>query len=136
MLCIEQVRPEVTWRLRQEVLYPDAHYSTMQMEEDQDGYHFGAFADGRLVAVVSLFQQEADCQFRKFAVLPAHQGKGIGRQLLQYIIEFAQIGGGKRLWCNARLSAVEFYVKQGLVTNGAPFSKNGLDYVIMEKPIG
>ena len=135
MLQIEQIRPELTWRLRRDVLYPDEPLYAMEMEEDNHGYHFGAFADNRLVAVVSIFLNEGDCQFRKFAVVPQSQGQGVGQVLLAYITNFAISEGCKRLWCNARLSAIGFYVKYGFQQTGDTFSRNGVDYEIMEKLI-
>lgn len=135
MTTIEQIRPELTWRLRKEVLYPDEPLYAMEMEEDHHGYHFGAFQNDQLVAVVSLFQKESSYQFRKFAVRLSHQHQGIGTQLLNYIADFAKTGGATRLWCNARLSAVEFYHKQRFATEGDTFEKNGIGYIIMAKAI-
>ncbi|WP_295653581.1 GNAT family N-acetyltransferase [uncultured Mucilaginibacter sp.] len=129
---IEQITPQLTWQLRRNVLYPNSMLWEMEMDEDNHGYHFGAFIDNQLIGVVSLFQQQDVWQFRKFAIDPAHQGKGIGRLLLQYISQFVQNEGGSRLWCNARLSAIEFYLKSGFIETGEYFSKNGFDYQILE----
>jgi len=130
---IEQIRPELTWRLRKAILYPAQLLYEMEMEEDNQGYHFGAFEDNELIAIVSLFQNGDDFQFRKFAVIEGKQGQGIGSKLLQYITNFAVNENGKRLWCNARLSAIGFYLKAGFSQTGTLFSKNGFDYEIMEK---
>ena len=130
---IEQIRPELTWRLRKAVLYPNEPLYAMEMEEDNHGYHFGAFEDNDLIAVVSLFQKSNDFQFRKFAVAEGNQGKGVGGKLLQYITDFSVNEGGTRLWCNARISAIGFYFKAGFLQTGELFSKNGFDYEIMEK---
>lgn len=135
MLHIEQIRPELTWRLRQRVLYPAEKLYEMEMEEDDHGYHFGAFQDNDLVAVVSLFQKGGDFQFRKFAVDASVQNMGIGKTLLKYIEDFAIAEGAKRIWCNARVSAIGFYARYGFVQTGKLFSKNGFDYEIMEKMI-
>lgn len=132
-LHIEQIRPELTWRLRREVLYPLEALYAMKMDEDANGLHFGAFYNHELIGVVSLFQTGPDFQFRKFAIAPHMQYKGIGRELLQYIIGFAQTQGGNHIWCNARCTAVNFYQKAGFVTTGQTFSKNGFDYEIYEK---
>jgi GNAT superfamily N-acetyltransferase len=121
--------------MRQEVLYPTKTFQSMIMDEDFTGLHFGAFYDGQLVSVVSLFEKENDFQFRKFAVLPSMQLKGVGRQLLQYITNFAIAQGGKRIWCNARLSAVAFYNKAGFTTTGDKFVKDCIEYEIMEKKL-
>jgi predicted GNAT family N-acyltransferase len=136
MLSIEQITPHLTWRLRRDILYPGQYLHDMEMEEDNNGYHFGAFINNELVAVASLFKHEADdWQFRKFAVSDTVQKQGIGKQLLNYITNFAVSENGHRLWCNARLSATGFYARYGFTKTGNAFHKNGFDYIIMEKTL-
>jgi GNAT superfamily N-acetyltransferase len=135
MIHIEQITPELTWRLRRDVLYLGQKMFEMEMEEDTDGIHFGAFKDDKLVGVVSLFQEGPDFQFRKLAVDPSVQKMGIGNNLLQYITKHAEENGGTRIWCNARLSAIGFYLKADFLQTGKLFSKNGYDYEVMEKII-
>src|ERR1700741_2655018 len=89
-LSIEQIRPELTWRLRQEVLYPAQKLYEMELNEDHSGYHFGAFTGNKLVGIISLFQTDRSFQFRKLAVQPDYQKMGIGNALLQRIEEFAE----------------------------------------------
>jgi GNAT superfamily N-acetyltransferase len=132
VIYIEQIRPELTWRLRQKVLYPAQKLYEMEMEEDNNGYHFGAFMDNELVGVVSLFQKGDDFQFRKFVVDVSVQGKGIGKTMLKHITDFALNENAKRLWCNARVSAIGFYLKYGFTHTGQLFTKNGFDYEILE----
>jgi GNAT superfamily N-acetyltransferase len=134
-ILIEQITPELTWRLRRDVLYPAKKMFEMEMDEDKDGIHFGAFKDDKLAGVVSLFQKGADFQFRKLAIDPAVQKTGIGSSLLNYITTYAQENGGTSIWCNARLSAIDFYLKAGFMQTGKLFSKNGLDYEILQKMI-
>ena len=135
MISIEQIRPELTWRLRQEVLYPAQKLYEMELDEDQHGIHFGAFTDDKLVGVVSLFQTDKSFQFRKLAVLHEYQKMGIGNALLRRVEEFAANEGGTVIWCNARVSAIGFYMKAGYEHTGKLFSKNGFDYEILEKQI-
>jgi len=135
MITIEQIRPELTWRLRQQVLYPAQKLYEMELDEDNDGIHFGTFTDDKLVGIISLFQKGMSFQFRKLAVLPDFQKMGIGNQLLNRVEEFTQSEGGTMIWCNARVSAVGFYLKAGYSHTGKLFSKNGFDYEILEKAI-
>jgi len=135
MISIEQIAPALTWKLRRDVLYPDAEIPDMEMDADKTGVHFGAFTDNKLAGVVSLFRERDNFQFRKFAVDAALQNKGVGTALLNYITEFAAADGGVRLWCNARRNATGFYLKSGFKETDQLFSKNGHDYVIMEKAI-
>ena len=133
MTHIEQITPELTWRLRRDVLYPSQKIFEMEIEEDINGIHFGAFKDNKLAGVVSLFQKGADFQFRKLAVDPSVQKTRIGSSLLKYITEYALQNGGTRIWCNARNTATGFYLKAGFIQTGELFSKNSYDYEIMEK---
>ncbi len=107
----------------------------MEMDEDNEGLHFAAFKDNAIVGVVSLFQKGDDFQFRKFGIDESVQGMGIGKQLLNHITDFAVTNGCKRLWCNARLSAIGFYLKAGFKQTGILFAKNGFHYEILEKGI-
>ena len=134
-VSIEQIRPELTWHLRQKVLYPAQKLYEMELDEDQEGIHFGAFTDNKLVAIVSLFSKNGDFQFRKLAVDPNYQGRGIGNELLTYITDFARQEGGKRIWCNARSTATGFYDKNGFSHTAEFFSRNGFDYEILEKSL-
>ena len=135
MISIEQIRPELTWRLRQEVLYPAQKLYEMELDEDNDGIHFGAFTQDKLVGIISLFQHDTSFQFRKLAVLPDFQKIGIGNSLLNRVEEYAQSENGETIWCNARVSAIGFYLKAGYSHTGKLFSKNGFDYEIIEKSI-
>ena len=135
VISIEQIRPELTWRLRQEVLYPAQKLYEMELEEDQEGVHFGAFTDDKLVGIISLFQTDKSFQFRKLAVSSDYQKMGIGNALLQRVEAFAKSENGTGIWCNARVSAIGFYIKAGYTHTGKRFSKNGFDYEILEKEI-
>jgi len=133
MIHIEQIRPELTWRLRQQVLHPAQKLYEMELDEDNDGIHFGAFTDSALVGIISLFQHDTVFQFRKLAVLPEFQKMGIGNSLLDRVEEVARTEGGTSIWCNARVSAIGFYMKAGYAHTSKLFSKNGFDYEILEK---
>jgi GNAT superfamily N-acetyltransferase len=129
---IEQIRFELTWRIRHEVMYPHLPFDAIKLPADPDGIHFGLYAADWLSSVVSLFNDGDDYQFRKFATLSVHQRKGYGSQLLGYVIEFIKQEGGKRIWCNARTSATGFYEKFGFQSKDEYFSEQGVDFVIME----
>ena len=132
---VEQLTPYLTHKLRRDVLYPDMKIFEMEMEEDADGIHFGAFYENKLVGVVSLFNKGESFQFRKLAIESEYQHKRIGSSLLTYITGYAQQNGGTIIWCNARSSAIGFYLKANFIQTGKLFNKNGIDYEILEKAI-
>ena len=129
---IEQIHPALTWRIRQEAMYPDKTLNDVKLEHDHDGIHFGLYAGDQLTSVVSLFEAGDTCQFRKFATLPESQGKGYGGLLLVHIINYNRKNGIKKLYCNARISATAFYTKYGFRQTNKTWTDKGFDFVIME----
>lgn len=134
-LKIEQITPELTWNIRNEAMYPNHPIEAVKLEDDFSGVHFGIFADNSLAGVVSVFEDGDTMVFRKLAVRPDFQNQKIGTKLLQYVIDYATENHKKQLRCNARVSAINFYKKFGFATNGNTFSKNGIDFMTIEKEI-
>ena len=132
MIRIEQVAPSVVWPVRQQVMYPEHDPDFVKIPGDESAIHLALYEDDALVSVISLFEEKGELQFRKFATVVAHQGKGYGSQLLQHVIRYARQQGIKRVWCNARVSALAFYKRLGFVDTEQRFVKHGIDYVVME----
>ncbi|NML41596.1 1-(5-phosphoribosyl)-5-[(5-phosphoribosylamino)methylideneamino]imidazole-4-carboxamide isomerase [Chitinophaga sp. G-6-1-13] len=119
-------------QVRRDVLYPQATLNAVTVEHDADGLHFGAFEGGQLVTVVSLFPGKGEAQFRKLATLPAAQGKGYGKAILEHLADVCRKENIKLLWCNARDTAVSFYDRLGYTTRGNYFVKDGINFIRME----
>jgi GNAT superfamily N-acetyltransferase len=132
-----------TLPLRSAVLRPGRPLESAIFVGDEipETYHFGAFLHGEIVGVVSLFaspppfpcQNEELWQLRGMAVEPSLQKKGIGKELVRACIAFAE---DRLLWCNARSSAVSFYVGNGFETRGEEFDipDVGPHFVMVYKP--
>lgn len=83
--------------------------------------HLGSRIDGQLVGVVTVYpapfpnapETAASWQLRGMAVFPAWQGQGVGKELLVAARERIVAQGGRHIWCNARLPALEFYRREG-----------------------
>ena len=132
MSSIEQITQELTWKIRQKELNPELPLSEIKLEEDDSGIHLGLFHDNKLITVVSLFEYGDELQFRKFATDSNYQRMGFGKQMLAYILEYAREKQFKKVWCNARSSASKFYQIFGFKETDKTFSKNGIEYMIME----
>ncbi len=132
---ITEITAEETWQLRREVMWPEQSINYVQLPEDRNGQHFGLYLSGELVTVVSLFVEGERAQFRKFATLPQHQGKGYGTALLQHLFQVAAAQGITQLCCNARQEKAGFYRRFGLQETDRTFMKGGKSYVVMERSI-
>lgn len=128
MIHIQPITPEQTYPLRHSVLWPHKPLDYVKVEDDAAGYHFGAFEDGALIAVVSLFVNGQESRFRKFAAHPDYQRKGVGTALLNHVIAEARRLEAKVLWCDARMDAADFYRRFGMSAVSEVFYKGPIPY--------
>ncbi|MED4204986.1 GNAT family N-acetyltransferase [Neobacillus mesonae] len=130
---IRKVDQEQVWKIRHEVMWSEKPFDYIKLEDDDLGIHFGLFKENTLISVISLFIDNEEAQFRKFATIQHEQGKGYGSILLESVLKEAKIHGVNRIWCNARQNKVDFYKRFGLRETNSSFIKEGKSYVIMEK---
>lgn len=123
--------------IRHRVLWPNKPPEFCHVEGDEDALHFGVHLHGELVSVISLYISISgdEARFRKFATLSQHQGRGIGSALLTHVISSAHEKGITRIWCDARATAVGFYERFGMATEGELFYKSDVAYFKMERDI-
>ena len=129
---IKQITSSETLLIRHKVMWPNKPIEYVQLKNDENGRHFGLFVDGKITSVISLFIENNEMQFRKFATLTKYQGLGYGTILLKSIIDLTRKEGIRKLWCNARLEKSKFYERFNLKPTERQFKKGGIEYVIME----
>jgi GNAT superfamily N-acetyltransferase len=131
---VARTEPAETFQLRQRVLRPHQRPEEMALpgDDDPDTAHFGARReDGRLVGTASIRREtpswapgRADAwRLRGMATEPQLRSRGIGAAVLAAVFDHLAARGGGLLWCHARLAAVEFYRRGGLVTRGEPWDE-------------
>ena len=132
---VEQIQPALTWKFRQKVLYSQQKRYEIEFDTDSDDTYFGAFLGDGLVAVVSVANNGHKFQLKEFAVEPGAQSVDAAGALIQYITEYAQKREGRHLWADASVEQVPFYATYGFVQTGRYYSRHGVNYEIVEKPI-
>jgi predicted GNAT family N-acyltransferase len=131
MIQIEQISYNLTWAIRHEVMYPEKNLDFVKLENDTEGTHFGLYYNQKLTGIVSLFNDGDIYQLRKLAILQEAQGFGLGKNLMNHVIEYCQIQKAAKLWCNARVNVKEFYFLLGFKETETKFFKDGYDFIIM-----
>lgn len=130
---IQEIPIQQVLEIRQEVMWPDKDLEFVKLAGDETAMHLGLIDEGQLKSVISLFQENQSLQFRKFATLVSEQAKGYGSLLLKHVFEQFSQADVEQIWCNARVSKVQFYEKFGMKIVGEAFLKNGIEYVKMER---
>ena len=119
-----------TMPLRCAILRPNRPPESAQFPGDNEPTtrHLGAFRDGNIVGIASLYAAEfkerpgvSAYQLRGMATAPEVRGERFGWELVLSCIRFARENEADILWCNARTGAVGFYRKLGFETIGDEF---------------
>ncbi|WP_163130227.1 GNAT family N-acetyltransferase [Agarivorans sp. Alg241-V36] len=135
MIDIQTISAEQTLAIRQQVLWPKHDQAFCRVAEDELGEHYGAYLDGKMIMVASLFVTQTSIRLRKFACLPEYQGKGYGSYMLNYLVEQQKGGPLTTFWFDARCSATKFYQGLGFLVTSEAFDKHGVAYVKMAKTL-
>src|SRR6267378_2579457 len=111
---VRQISAAETVPLRHAVLRPGRPVAMALFSGDDlpSTKHFGAFRNGKLLCIASLYEAElpdepgvASVQLRGMATAAEAQRSGLGRALVLGCVAFARENGARLLWCNARTYA-------------------------------
>ena len=141
MIQIKKISAKETYPIRLAVLrknIPLPH--EFNGDFDEETFHLGAFENNKLIAVSSYMKASnanfkgTQYQLRGMATLSEYQGIGVGKLMIKEAFSILATLKINCLWCNARVSAINFYEKQGLQTFGEIFDVNhiGNHYVMFK----
>lgn len=126
---------EITWQqaipVRHSVLWPEKAAEFCYVKGDEEGIHFGAYIDNKLISVASVYLTQGSARLRKFAVYEKFQAQGVGTALLKYILFSIKNKGMTLFWCDARETAIGFYERFGMQMEGEVFYKSDVPYYKM-----
>ncbi len=130
-----EIKP-IPWQqtipLRHSVLWPKKPSGYCHLEDDINGLHFGAFINGVLVCVASVYLKSNKARLRKFATDTRYQNQGIGSKMLVYVIQSIKNSPAESFWCDARESALGFYQRFDMYKCSERFYKADVAYFKME----
>lgn len=75
-------------------------------------------------------------KLERFAVLPEHRGRGLGRAMVAAAMEDARRAGHARFVLHAQAYLENFYAAFGFTTEGEPFIEAGIPHVRMHLEAG
>jgi GNAT superfamily N-acetyltransferase len=132
---IRFIKAEETYPLRLKVLRPggvieDTHFANDRLE---GAFHLGVHIGEHRISVGSFYPEKhsglkgwKQWRLRGMATHPDFAGQGAGGKLLDFALDHLKAQSADLLWCNARLKAVPFYERHGLVTEGTEFEIPGI----------
>jgi GNAT superfamily N-acetyltransferase len=142
---VRNISAEEAQPLRAAILRPGVPFeaSVYPHDDDEESIHMGAFEDGELVTVASIFHEpppgeehQTAWRLRGMVTLPEVQRRGYGRAVLLQCISRIARRGATLLWCNARTDAVDFYRGLQFETEGGEQkTERGTGFIRMKRAV-
>ncbi|NLO02445.1 MAG: GNAT family N-acetyltransferase [Bacteroidales bacterium] len=102
---------------------------------DQDAIHVLAYVDGTPAGCGRMLLQGEAAKIGRVAVRKNMRRYGIGSGMCKLLIAIAEDIGISKIYLNAQLTAVDFYLAMGFMKIGDIFMEAGIEPVKMEKSI-
>ena len=104
-------------------------------EDDARAFHALATLDGKPVGCGRFVAHGDQVKIGRMAVLPDLRTRGIGREILIFLMRMARERGYRRAILHAQLSAEGFYLKNGYTPIGEAFEEAGIAHRKMERAL-
>ncbi len=127
---------QAVWQLREDVLRKPLGMSLKNENLSMDGEDDILIAklNGQVIGCLMLHPVSAEeMKFRQMAVDAAHQGTGVGRQLMVFGEQHTRNLKHKKITLHARMVAKPFYDKLGYETVEGVFEEVGIPHMKMYK---
>jgi N-acetylglutamate synthase-like GNAT family acetyltransferase len=100
------------------------HNSPSNLKKEADRTEFVVYEEAGMIIGVGAIEET---HLKTIYVLPAYQGKGIGRLILKNLEQIAKDNGVKHLELNSTVNALNFYKRMGYQEQGfITIEKNGI----------
>jgi len=128
---------EQAWALRRVVFIEEQQIpEDIEMDaDDAHAFHVLAFEGDTPVGCGRMVTHSNQVKIGRMAVLKARRGEGIGRQLLEYLIEAARRRKFRTALLHAQLHAEGFYLKNGFLPVGEIFDEAGIAHRAMTREL-
>ncbi len=112
-------------------------FTAEQLAAETADTHFAAFDGTQIVGAVVMTPYDATTvKLRQMAVSPDAQGKGVGAALLKAFEAQARAAGMTGITLAARVTAQDFYARNGYTAEGGIFEEVTLPHIHMTKSLG
>jgi GNAT superfamily N-acetyltransferase len=111
-------------------------FTPEQLEKERADIHIAAYLQSKLVGCVVLTAVDGSLvKLRQMAVVPEHQGRGVGKRLVAFAERLAAEMGYGEIVLHARETAVSFYESVGYVAEGETFTEVTMPHRKMVKQL-
>lgn len=124
-------------QLREEILRKPlgSFFTAEELEEERKHIHIGGFLGNELIATAVLVPEGDAMKMQRVVVKEGKQDSGIGSKMMAFCEKIAVENKTRRIYCHARDTAVNFYLKNNYHAEGDYFQEDGIPHLLMYKEI-
>lgn len=124
-------------KLREKILREPLGSSFTDIELEEEKYHIqiAGFLNNELVACAVLVPEETSIKMQRVAVLETLRNKNYGSEMMKFCEKIASENDFQMIFCHARDTAVNFYLKNHYEKVGDYFDEDGIPHLKMIKKI-
>lgn len=106
-----------------------------ELEAEKDHFQIAGFWDDALIATAVLVPEGDEMKMQRVVVSETQRNLNIGSQMMVFCEQFASDRHFKRMYCHARNTAVNFYIKNAYTGMGDYFDEDGIPHLKMIKEL-
>ena len=102
----------------------------MELDEfDLNALHALAYSDSECIGTARLVTLHGNLgRIGRMAVLPSYRGQGVGRKLLESLLQASQSQDLKQLELHAQVAVIPFYEQFGFIAQGDVYEEAGIEH--------
>lgn len=108
----------------------------LEIEGEDGAYlHLLALDEGKPVGTLRVTAKGEAAKIERVAVLSSQRGTGVGRAMMQNILNILRDRGFEKAILGSQISALSFYQQLGFVAEGPEFLDAGIKHRMMVAPL-
>lgn len=124
-------------KLREEILRKPlgSVFSPEELDEEKNHIQVVGIVDGLLIATAVLVPEGTIMKMQRVVVSEHLRNSEIGSQMMEFCETYCANKGYNAVYCHARNTAVNFYLKNGYEAEGDYFDEDGIPHLKMKKSL-
>lgn len=108
-------------------------FSAQELEAESEHFHVAGYLVDALIATAVLVPEGNSLKMQRVAVNPSHRNENIGSRMMEFCETWAREHEFDNIYCHARDTAVNFYVKNKYSKEGDYFDEDRIPHLKMVK---
>jgi predicted GNAT family N-acyltransferase len=104
-----------------------------ELEAEKDHVQIAGFHGDEVISTAVLVPEGKDYKMQRVVVKQVLQDSGIGSKMMEFCETYAKRQNIRSIYCHARDSAVQFYIKNKYAAEGDYFAEDTIPHLKMRK---